>query len=71
MSGPDTPPVPPEPGDEDWPDVLNVQPEPKSITVVCAECNELIRIRDVHAYVLSNHLRDACQEMTLLNGNRD
>jgi predicted RNA-binding Zn-ribbon protein involved in translation (DUF1610 family) len=68
MSGPDTPPEVPEPGDVDFPDT--VLKEAHSVTFVCPECNELIRIRDVHAYVLSNHLA-VCREMTLLTGERD
>ena len=70
MNGPDTPPEAPEPGDDDWPDVSNVQPEPKSVTIVCPECNELIRLRDVHAYILAAHL-GVCREMTLLYGESD
>jgi hypothetical protein len=47
-----------------------VLPEPKSVTIVCAECNEIIRVNDIHAYLLANHL-NVCHEMTLLNGERD
>ncbi len=47
-----------------------VLPEPKSVTIVCAECNELVRINDIHAYVTANHL-GVCKEMTLLNGDHD
>ena len=49
----------------DDPEVL---PEANSVTIVCPECGELIRIRDVHAYVLSQHL-NVCAEMALLNGD--
>ena len=68
MSGPDTPPEPKEPGDEDLPGVL--APETHSVTMVCPECAEYIRIRDVHAYVLANHYA-VCREMVLLNGDPD
>lgn len=67
MKEPDIPPETPEPGDRDWPDVIK---ENRSCSVVCPECGELIRLRDVHAYVLSNHLA-VCKEMTLLTGERD
>ena len=47
-----------------------VLPEAHSVTLVCPECGELVRIRDVHAYVLSNHLA-VCKEMALLNGDTE
>lgn len=64
MTDPD---APREPSDDDWPDVLK---ENRACTVVCPECGEIVRLRDVHAYVLSNHLA-VCTEMTLLNGGRE
>lgn len=42
-------------------------PEATACTVICPECGALVRVRDVHAYVLSNHLA-VCEEMTLLTG---
>ena len=69
MNPPDTSPEDAkETGDGDFPDA--VLPEAHSVTLVCPECGELIRIRDVHAYVLSNHLA-VCWEMALLNGASD
>ena len=72
MIGPDTP---PERDDEDWTGdetdmPAAVLPEAHSVTLVCPECSEFVRIRDVHAYVLSNHLA-VCREMALLNGDSD
>lgn len=49
-----------EPSRGDEPPVL---PEPKSVTVVCPECQEIVRLRDVHAFVLSKHL-DVCAELS-------
>lgn len=67
MADPDTPPEQPEPGDADWPDVIK---ENRSCSLVCPECGELIRIRDVHAYILAVHLA-VCDEMTLLTGRQE
>lgn len=54
-------------GEPDHPEP-EVLPEPKSVTVVCPECSELIRLRDVHTYVLSNHLA-VCTAIESLNRN--
>lgn len=45
-----------------------VLPEAHSVTLVCPECGSLVRIRDVHAYVLSNHFA-VCSELKLLTGS--
>jgi predicted RNA-binding Zn-ribbon protein involved in translation (DUF1610 family) len=57
--------VPDEPIPE--PEVL---PEAHSVTIVCPECGSLVRIRDVHAYVLSNHFA-VCSELKLVTGSQD
>jgi hypothetical protein len=44
-----------------------VLPEVTSVTVVCPEGQSYVRIRDVHAYVLSIHER-VCPELVEVNG---
>ena len=51
----------------DEPEVI---PEPKSVTVVCPECNEFHKINDIHAYVLAQHL-SVCREMSFLYGDSE
>ncbi|MGQ0670420.1 MAG: hypothetical protein ACT4PO_12215 [Actinomycetota bacterium] len=52
------------PSTEPTPDPL---PEPTAVSIVCPECGALVRIRDVHGYVLSCHLA-VCEALALVNG---
>lgn len=42
-------------------------PEPKKVTVFCPECNEVVAIVDVHAFLLGLHQR-VCGELAAVNG---
>ena len=44
-----------------------VIPEISSVTVVCPECSELVKVRDVHAFLMGLHER-VCSELELVNG---
>jgi hypothetical protein len=64
MAGPDTPPVPPEPGDDDGPALMRDVPQ---TLVWCPECHNHIVIEDMHAFLLGLHQR-VCVELMHVNG---
>jgi hypothetical protein len=47
-----------------------VLPEPTKVTIFCPECNEVVAIVDVHAFILGLHQR-VCVELTAVNGAPD
>lgn len=64
MTGPDTPPEVPEPDDTGPWDLKT------PLNVWCAECDEVITVKDVRAYILSLH-HGVCRSLVLLNGDTD
>ena len=63
QSGPDTPPAPPEPGDE-----TELLREPTRATAWCPECETHVVVVDVHAFLLGLHQR-VCLELLHVNGD--
>jgi len=47
-----------------------VLPEPTKVTIFCPECNEVVAIVDVHAFILGLHQR-VCGELAAVNGEPD
>jgi hypothetical protein len=41
--------------------------ETKRVTIVCPECHEIVKVQDIHAFLLSIHQR-VCGELELVNG---
>lgn len=40
-----------------------------AVTVICAECGEVIEVKNVVALVLSLHLQNACEQMREVVGD--
>lgn len=41
--------------------------EVPSVTVICPECTEVVKVEDIHAFLLGLHQR-VCGELAALNG---